>query len=85
MARAVGILTTSAAVAGYMTVTVAVACSPMLQGMGLDVVDGTTSLLRVYGPEIKGVVVVAWAGYSASLFGVMAWREIAKLVRNDNA
>jgi hypothetical protein len=74
-------LTTTAVVAGYATAVAAVACSPMLQGVGLDVYDGTMSLLRAYGPELKGIIVMGWTGYSACLFGVWTWREIVALGR----
>ena len=68
-------------VAGITVAVVAIAISPPLWGAGLDVVEGTMGLLRAYGLEIRGVVVLAWTGYSAGLFGVAAWREIAKLLR----
>jgi len=67
------------AVAGITVAVAAVIISPPLWGAGLDVVEGTLGILRAYGPEIKGVVVLGWTGYSACLFGVGAWREIAKL------
>ena len=67
------------AVAGITVAVAAVIISPPLWGVGLDVIDATMSVLRTYGPEIKGVVVLGWTGYSACLFGVGAWREIAKL------
>lgn len=82
MTRVMDILTTTATVAGYATGVVAVTCSPMLQGAGWDIYDATMSILRVYGPELKGVIVIGWAGYSSSLVGVWTWREIAKLGRN---
>jgi len=66
-------------VAGITVAVVAIAISPPLWGVGLDVIDATMSVLRAYGPEIKGCVVLGWTGYSACLFGVGAWREIAKL------
>ena len=69
------------AVAGITVAVAAVIISPPLWGAGLDVVDAAMVILRAYGPEIKGVVVVGWTGYSASLFGVTVWREIAKLWR----
>jgi len=66
------------AVAGITVAVAAVIISPPLWGVGLDVIDATMSVLRTYGPEIKGVVVLGWTGYSACLFGVGAWREIAR-------
>jgi len=72
------VLLTSAAVAGVVVGVAAVIISPPLWGAGLDMYDCTMSLLRAYGPEIKGVVVLGWTGYSACLFGVGAWREIAR-------
>jgi len=75
------VLLTSAAVAGMVVGGAAVIISPPLWGVGLDVIDATMSVLRTYGPEIKGAVVLGWIGYSACLFGVTVWREIAKLWR----
>jgi len=66
------------AVAGITVAVAAVIISPPLWGVGLDVIDATMSVLRTYGPEIKGVVVLGWTGYSACLFGVATWREIAR-------
>ena len=66
------------AVAGITVAVAAVIISPPLWGVGLDVIDATMSVLRAYGPEIKGVVVLGWTGYSACLFGVGTWREIAR-------
>ena len=69
------------AVAVVVVGVAAVIISPPLWGAGLDVVDAAMVILRAYGLEIRGVVVLAWTGYSASLFGVTVWREIAKLLR----
>ena len=74
-------LLTAQSVAGIAVATAAVIISPPLWGVGLDVIDATMSVLRAYGPEIKGCVVLGWAGYSASVFGVATWREITKLGR----
>jgi len=68
-------------VAGITVAVAAVIISPPLWGAGLDVVDAGMVILRTYGPEIKGAVVLGWIGYSACLFGVAVWREIAKLWR----
>ena len=75
----IDVLLATQAVAGITVAVVAIAISPPLWGAGLDVIDATMSVLRAYGPEIKGCVVLGWTGYSACLFGVGAWREIAKL------
>jgi len=74
-------LLTAQAAAGIVVGVTLIVVSPPLWGSGLDVVEGTMGLLRAYGPEIKGCVVLGWTGYSACLFGVGAWREIAKLGR----
>ena len=75
----IDVLLATQAVAVVVVGVAAVIISPPLWGAGLDVVDAAMVILRAYGPEIKGVVVVGWTGYSACLFGVGAWREIAKL------